>query len=611
MHGIGMTNLELMMLTKNGGGVGINLNGVRGRGSVIKNNGMSEGVIPWAKIFESSILASNQGGTRKGAASVNLYIDHKDIEEFLRIRRASGDVNRQCLNINHCILITDEFMHKVENGDAAARKLFKEILQCRMETGEPYIMYIDNANRANPEAYVKNNLKVSMTNICCLSGDTLVWTEDGHQKIEDLVGKKTKIYDGENIVETDTFEYKGDAELYRVHLKDGSFIDCTDNHRWFVSDYGTNVREVLTRDLQVGDILEESAMVIDVSYPDFPDNKGIYEIEKLDGVHKVYCPSIPSTGKFALANGVMTGNSEIILHTDDDHGFVCDLASLNLVEYDNWKDTDLVKTTTIFLDCVMEEFLNKAANIPGFERVYRGALKGRPIGIGVIGWHTLLQKKMLPFDTSLEVMRLNSTIFKQIRDQSFEASRMLAKALGEPEWCKGTGMRNTHTMAVAPTVTNAKIAGGHSPSIEPIAANAYADKTSKGIFMYKNPILMDLLQAKGKDTPEVWKSIVTEEGSVQHLDFLTELEKQVFLTAREMNQLNLVTQAAGRGVYIDQGQSLNLFFPANVDAKWLYKIHLDAWKKGLKTLYYTRTSSILKGDLASRFYDDGCVSCEG
>jgi len=469
MFGIGHTNTELMMLTKHGGGVGINLNPVRGRGAPIKNNGFSEGVVPWAKIFDSTIIASNQGSTRKGAASVNIYIDHKDIEEFLRIRRPSGDQNRQCLNLQHCILITDDFMNKVEAGDTKSRELFKEILKCRMETGEPYIMYIDNVNKANPEAYVKNKLKVSMTNIC----------------------------------------------------------------------------------------------------------------------------------------------TEIMLHTDEEHGFVCDLASLNVTEWDNWKDTDIVETTTVFLDCVMEEFLKKAKGIKGFERVWLGAFKGRPIGIGVIGWHTLLQQKMLPFDTSMEVMRLSSSIFKHIKEKATEASRVMAKALGEPEWCKGTGMRNTHLTAVAPTVSNAKIAGGHSPSIEPIAANAYSDQTAKGVFAYKNPQLTALLRKKNKDLPEVWKSIVSEEGSVQHLDFLSDHEKEVFLTAREINQMNIITQAASRGTYIDQGQSTNLFFPANVDAKWLYRIHLEAWKKGLKTLYYTRTSSILKGDVASRFYDDGCKACEG
>jgi ribonucleoside-diphosphate reductase alpha chain len=469
MYGIGYTNVELMMLTKAGGGVGINLQRVRGRGSSITNNGFSEGVVPWAKIFDSTTIASNQGATRKGAASVNLYIDHTDIEEFLRIRRPSGDINRQCLNINHCVLITDEFMKKVESGDQKARELYKEVLKTRMETGEPYIMYVDSTNRANPEPYKKNNLSVSMTNIC----------------------------------------------------------------------------------------------------------------------------------------------SEIQLFTDEEHGFVCCLSSLNLVEWEKWKDTDLVETTTVFLDAVMQEFLDKAEGKDGFERVWEGARKGRPIGIGVIGWHTLLQKKGLPFNSDPEVMQLNSKIFKTIDERSKRASQILARKFGEPEWCKGTGLRNTHRIAIAPTVSNSKIAGGHSPSIEPIAANAYADKTAKGVFLFKNPQLQELLKKYEKDTPEIWKTIVAEEGSVQHLDFLTEREKEVFLTAREINQMHLINQAAGRGIYIDQAQSLNLFFPANVNAKWLFKIHFEAWKKGIKTLYYLRSSSVLKGDIASRFYDDSCTSCEG
>lgn len=469
LYEISRANTELMMLTKYGGGVGINVNKIRGRGMPIRNNGFSEGVVPWCKIYDSAVLASNQGSTRKGAASVNIRIDHIDIEEFLRIRRPSGDINRQCLNINHCVLITDDFMEKVEKGDLKARELFKEVLKTRMETGEPYIMYIDNVNRTNPESYKKHNLSVSMTNLC----------------------------------------------------------------------------------------------------------------------------------------------SEIVLHTDKDHGFVCCLSSLNLVEWDNWKDTDLIEITTIFLDAVMQEFINKAKGKKGFERVWLGAVKGRPIGIGVIGWHTLLQKKGLSFNSDPEVMQLNAKIFKTINERSKKASQLLAQKFGEPEWCKGTGLRNTHRIAIAPTVSNSKIAGGHSPSIEPIAANAYTDKTAKGVFLFKNPQLQELLKKYNKDIPEVWKTIIAEEGSVQHLDFLTEKEREIFLTAREINQLHLINQAASRGIYVDQAQSLNLFFPANVNAKWLYKVHIDAWKKGIKTLYYLRSSSVLKGDIASRFYDDTCTSCEG
>ncbi|HEY8366447.1 MAG TPA: hypothetical protein VIL57_04780, partial [Bacteroidia bacterium] len=203
----------------------------------------------------------------------------------------------------------------------------------------------------------------------------------------------------------------------------------------------------------------------------------------------------------------------------------------------------------------------------------------------------------------------NSQIFKHIKDKATKASQDMAKELGEPEWCKGTGMRNTHLLAIAPTVSNSIISGGISPGIEPITANAYADKTAKGVYTYQNPHLLQLLESKGKNTIEVWKSIVINEGSVQHLDFLTDREKEIYLTAREISQYSLIKQAAQRQTFIDQGQSLNLFFPVNVDGKYLHKIHWEAWESGIKTLYYCRSSSILKGDVASRYYSEECTSC--
>jgi ribonucleoside-diphosphate reductase alpha chain len=469
---------ELAMLSKHGGGVGVGLSRIRGRGEKIKQglNGSSEGVVPWAKVFDSATIATSQGNVRRGATSVNLHVDHLDIEEFLRIRRQVGDVNRQCLNINHCVVISDSFMQKVEKGESKARKLWIEILKTRLETGEPYLLFEDTVNKANPEAYIKNNLKVEMTNIC----------------------------------------------------------------------------------------------------------------------------------------------SEITLHTDEDHSFVCCLSSLNLAKWDEWKDTDLPELAVYFLDGVIEEFINKAKEIPGFERSVRFALKSRAIGIGALGWHTLLQSKMIPFE-SFSAMQLNALIFKTIRDKAVEGSKKMALTHGEPEWCIGTGMRHTHLMAIAPTRSNSIISGEVSYGIEPIPANAYADKTSKGVFLVKNKTLENLIKEKNEDKPEVWKSIVTNNGSVQHLKFLTELEKKVFLTAREINQMALIQQAAQRQVFIDQAQSLNLFFPVDVSPRFFNKVHLEAWRLGVKTLYYCRSSSVLKADSATRQIEekpkekkeDECLACHG
>lgn len=458
---------EMAMLTKHGGGVGISLSRIRGRGELIRGgaNGKSEGIVPWAKCYDTAIVATSQGNVRRGAASLNLEVDHKDFEEFLNIRRPKGDVNRQCLNIHQCAVVTDDFMNRVEKGNLDARVKWIELLKTRLETGEPYIMFKDSVNNANPLAYTKNNLEVTMTNIC----------------------------------------------------------------------------------------------------------------------------------------------SEITLYTDELHSFICCLSSLNLVRFDEWKDSNLVALTVKFLNGVLNEFIDRAKNIPGFERVVRSALKGRAIGIGVLGWHTLLQQKGHSFD-SFEAMMLNAQVFRTINENAISASQEMAKIHGEPEWCKGTGMYNTHLVAIAPTRSNSIISGDVSPGIEPIIANAYTDKTAKGVFIRKNKALAKVLEKYNKNTQEIWSQILIDNGSVQGLKFLSDEEKSVFKTAYEINQKAIIRQAGQRQKFVDQAQSLNLFFPADADPRWFHEVHMEAWKAGVKTLYYCRSNSVIKGDVASR--GDDCAACE-
>jgi ribonucleoside-diphosphate reductase alpha chain len=489
---IGSKNLELMVLAKHGGGVGIGINMIRPAGSKITGNGTSDGIVPFAKIYDSTILATNQGSVRRGAASVNIKIEHKDFEDFLEIREPKGDVNRQSLNLHQCVVVSDRFMKKVEEGDSEARRKWGKLLQKRKATGEPYIMYKGNVNKANPEMYKKNGLKVHMTNIC----------------------------------------------------------------------------------------------------------------------------------------------SEIVLHTDEQHSFVCCLSSLNLAKYDEWKDTDLVYTSTIFLDGVLEEFLQRAKNMKGFENSVRSAERGRALGLGVLGWHTYLQQKGLPFE-GLQAQFETRKIFSGIKIESERASRDLANEYGEPLWCKESGFRNTHLRAVAPTVSNSKLSGNVSSGIEPWAANVFTEQTSKGTFIRKNPELRRVLKKIGFDTKETWDKILEDGGSVLGLDFLDEWcfldgklvecsevteeshkgkcnsVKDVFKTFKEINQLDLVRQAGIRQQYIDQAVSLNLAFPAIAEPKWINQVHLEAWKQGVKTLYYMRTESVLRGDIAAKAMDPECVSCEG
>jgi ribonucleoside-diphosphate reductase alpha chain len=467
IRGIGLTNAELMRLTSYGGGVGIGLSRIRPRGTHITGNGKSEGVVPWSKIYDSTIIATNQGSVRRGAASVNLDINHLDIEEFLQIRRPKGDPNRQCLNLHQAVVVDDKFMNRLQDRDSEAMKLWLEILKSRVETGEPYIMFSDNVNKDNPLGYRMNNLNVSMTNIC----------------------------------------------------------------------------------------------------------------------------------------------TEITLHTDEEHSFICCLSSLNLAKYDEWKDTDLVETSVYFLDGVMEEFIQKTNGKESMIRSHRHAKKGRALGLGVMGWHTFLQQKNLPFN-SIASTAWTHTIFSQIKTQAEAASRKMAVEYGEPLWCKGTGMRNTHLLAIAPTVSNSRI-NSCSAGIEPQPANVYVFNGAKGTFIVKNPELEVVLEAKGHNTGKVWDQILADNGSVQNLshEILADDEKEVFLTFPEINQLALVQQAAIRQRYIDQTQSLNLSFDPTDSPKWINQVHMEAWKLGIKTLYYLRTDSVIKGDLGSRTVD--CVSCDG
>lgn len=301
--------------------------------------------------------------------------------------------------------------------------------------------------------------------------------------------------------------------------------------------------------------------------------------------------------------------NEIYLNTDAKHTFVCCLMSLNLARWHEWKDMDAPYWATWFLDGVMTKFIEKAKNLVGLEDAVRFAERERALGLGVLGWHTLLQDELVGMD-SFRARMLNKAIFKYLKEQSQKATEDLAKEYGEPSLLKGYGVRNSMTLAVAPTASNSIISGNVSPGIEPINSNAYEKATAKGSFIEFNPALKKLLISKNKDLPEVWSQILKDNGSVRTLDFLTQEEKDVFKTAFEIDQRVLIDLAADRQKFIDQGQSLNLFFPNDVDPLYFHDVHMQAWKSGLKGLYYVRSSSVLKADLSAR--DSGeCKSCEG
>jgi len=458
-----------------GGGIGTYWGNVRSIGEKVRGNGKTSGIVPFVCVQDSLSLAISQGNLRRGSSAVYLPISHPEIEEFIEIRKPTGgDYNRKALNLHHGVVVNNEFMEAVENdlpwnlvspatnevvSTIKARDLWIRLLTARIETGEPYIIYIDHVNDGNPEIYKKLGLSVKTSNLC----------------------------------------------------------------------------------------------------------------------------------------------SEIVLATGTDHmknerTAVCCLSSLNLEEYDQWKDNqEFIIDIMRFLDNVLQDFIDNAS--PDHAKAVYAAKRGRSVGLGVMGFHSFLQYKKVPID-SLLAKSWNKKIFQYIKSEADRASKILASEKGScPDAIQcGINERFTHKIAIAPTASISIIAGNSSPGIEPYAANAYTQKTLTGSFAMQNKHLVKLLSEKGQNTKEVWSSIMRHEGSVQHFDFLTDDEKEVFKTAFEINQIALIDLAADRTPYICQATSLNVFLSASVHKKLLHDIHMRAWKKGVKSLYYLRSRSVQRAE---------------
>ncbi|HXH53729.1 MAG TPA: ribonucleoside-diphosphate reductase subunit alpha [Sphingomicrobium sp.] len=476
LDGIVGTWNENVWLASKGGGIGTYWGRVRGIGEPVGLNGKTSGIIPFVRVMDSLTLAISQGSLRRGSAACYLDISHPEIEEFLEIRKPSGDFNRKALNLHHGVLVTDEFMEAVregaefvlrspkdgsERGKVDARSLFQKLVETRLATGEPYIIFIDAVNKAMPKHHRDLGLKVTTSNLC----------------------------------------------------------------------------------------------------------------------------------------------SEITLPTGRDHlgadrTAVCCLSSLNLETWDEWhKDKLFIEDVMRFLDNVLSDYIARAPD--EMARAKYSAERERSVGLGVMGFHSFLQARSLPFEGAM-AKSWNLRIFKHIRAQVDEASMMLAKERGPCPDAADMGVmeRFSCKMAIAPTASISIIAGGTSACIEPIPANVYTHKTLSGSFSIKNPHLEKLLKDKSKDSQSVWNSILEQGGSVQHLDFLSTEEKDVFKTSFEIDQRWLLELAADRTPYIDQAQSLNLFIPADVD-KWdLMMLHFRAWELGIKSLYYLRSKSVQRAGFA-------------
>ena len=343
---------------------------------------------------------------------------------------------------------------------------------------------------------------------------------------------------------------------------------------------------------------------------DYRNNtKKFYKINSIEYIGKedVYCCKVDSDEHLWVCNGVVTHNcSEISLASDENNSFVCVLSSLNLLHWDEIKDTDAVETLVYFLDAVNEEFIQKTEGMKYMEPAHNFAKAQRALGMGVLGWHSLLQSKMIAFE-SMQAKLLNSEIWKIIRQRADKATEEMAKEYGEPELLKGYGRRNVTTLAVAPTTSSSFILGQVSPSVEPLNSNYFVKNLAKGKFTYKNPYLKEILKKYDQHNDDTWKTILVRGGSVQHLDFLSQEEKDVFKTFGEISQKEIVIQAAQRQKYIDQSQSLNLMIPPNTSPKEVNSLLIEGWEMGVKTFYYQRSANPAQ-ELARSILN--CASCE-
>ena len=491
---------ENAWLSSVGGGIGGYWGKVRSVGSKTSRGSESTGVIPFLKVVDAEMLAFSQGVTRRGSYAAYLPIDHPEIEEFLDIRKPTGgDINRKSINLHHGVIISDKFMELIEKATLTpgfddswplidphskqvkkvvpAKALWVKLIQNRMETGEPYIMFGDTVNEALPEFQKVKGLKVNQSNLC----------------------------------------------------------------------------------------------------------------------------------------------SEITLPTNNERTAVCCLSSVNVEEFDSWKNDPLFIPDLIrMLDNVLSYFIQNAP--VALEKASYSAMMERSLGLGAMGFHAYLQRHNVPFESAI-AKSMNERIFKHIKEQADIATRELAIERGPCPDDHTKTVRNAHLLAIAPNASSSIICGNTSPSIEPYRSNAFVQKTKSGSSLLKNEYLEVVLDDLDMNTEEVWKSIMTNNGSVQHLDFLDDYTKDVFKTAPEIDQRWLVDFAADRQKYICQAQSLNLFFAPTVSKQELHNVHLRAWKKKVKTLYYLRSEAIKRAEKVSdeklREYifdfsdENSCLSCEG
>lgn len=632
---IGFTLSEVMRMTQLGGGTSVYWGDVRARGNAISSGGKTNGTLSFMEIFDTMIAKVSQSNLRRGACAMYLPIDHGDIEEFLSIKDNDSPIK----SLFSGVCIPDNFITKLYDGDSYSLGIWAKVLKSRSEKGLPYLFFTDNANnhystpdwyghkQTNPDYFIKSS------NLC-VAPDTKVLTDQGDIVIKTLENKVVNVWNGEEFSEVTIRKTGTNKRLLRVKVTNGLYLDCTPEHKFYIESKTGETVVVEARDLLPGDKTIRFGLpmshYLSLSKPEKDAwlnrynaemmfeliDKVLYtklqieSITPLPSFQDTYCFTEPKR-HMGVFNGILTSQcSEIFLPVNEEESFVCCVLSLNLSKYDEWCDTDAVQFAVYLGDAVMSDFIYKVKGDKLMKRAYKFARDHRPLGVGILGWHTYLQSKNLPF-ASISAKGLNNTIFKNIREKAEIATNHLGEVLGP---CKiGNGKRRNSTLlAIAPTTSNATIQGGISPGIEPLASNFFIQKSAKGDFVRKNKELEQLLISLDKNTEEVWESIKNEDGSVHHLTFLTQDQKDVFKTFKEINQYAIIDQAADRQMFIDQGQSLNVFIPLDAEPRDVSKLYLYAHKRGLKSLYYQRGETIMNTSKASsNTLDDSCLFCQG
>jgi ribonucleotide reductase alpha subunit len=596
------------MLMKNGGGTSGYFGKIRHRGAPIRDAGESSGSVHFMQMYDTLASVVSQGSVRRGFFAAYLDIEHPDADEFLDI----GTEGNPIQGLTTSVVVSDEFIEAMKAGDPNKRRLWAKVLRRRSEIGYPYIMFAGNVNRNKPQVYKDKNMHIYASQMC-LRGDSIITVlfpfneEPTDMDIETFcklwsiggIPVDTKVKTEKGFQQVTAAAQTGSTKEM-IHITDdvtGKVIECTPDHKIFTQNRGW----VEARDLaEIDELLLEGSNV-----------KAYARIEKVtyDEEIPVYDITVPETESF-FANGILVHNcSEIALPSSVEETFTCVLSSINLLHWDEIIETDAIEVMTYFLDTVNEEFVRKSEGQEYLRRARRFAMNHRALGLGVLGWHSYLQSKMLSFE-SKEAARKNLEIAKTMRERSHKASREMSELYGEPPVLVGYGMRNTTTLAIAPTKSSSWILGQVSQSIEPEFSNCYVKDLAKSKATVKNPYLTKLLEEKGRNTEDVWDSVRAADGSVQHLEFLTQEEKEVFKTFSEINAYTIIDQAAVRQQYIDQSQSLNLMLDPDMSVKEINALYLYAHEMGVKNLYYSFSMSKAQSLTRKKVMAMGCAACE-